>query len=275
MAFICGCSHSGTSLVTAMLGAHPLVYAIPRETRVFRENDDSRSAYLLFQRDYLPAALEKGATVLCEKTPRHIRRLGLMRETFPDARIVVIVRDARDVAASIKERTGSVDEAIRRWNRDNGIARREIERGRKDLFVVAYEDLIAAPEKTLAVISTHVGIEYHPNMLEFHKDERDWFGSNPKTGSDGGFQGHGQLRNWQIHQPLMDRRGRWRTILSEAEARRVERQCRELMSFFGYLLPTCTSPATRLFGVAGRELKELARVLKRSLRRTLRNKRRR
>jgi len=265
MAFVCGCGHSGTTLVAAMLGAHPSVYAIPHETSAFI-NSDVDAARALFQREYLPAALGNGATLLCEKTPLHVRRLPVVRKAFPGARIVVLVRDARDVTASIKERLGSLDEAILRWNRDNVIVRHEVERGRPDLIVVFYEELIAAPEKTLMAISAHVGVDYQPVMLEFHKDAREWFAGN---------DAHLRFRNWQIHQPLTDRRGRWVTILSEAEASRVEQECRALMSFFGYLPPTRASAATRILGRTWREGKELLRPARRRLRRMFGKTRRR
>jgi protein O-GlcNAc transferase len=190
----------------------------------------------------------------------------VMRKAFPGARIVVVIRDPRDVAASIKERLGSLDEAIHRWNRDNDLVRHEVERHRADLIVVSYEQLIAAPEKTLMTISAHIGIEYHHGMLDFYKDDRTWFGANNP---------HGRLRNWQIHQPLTDRRGRWATILSEAEARCVEDKCRELMSFFGYLPPTHSSAATRIVGTSWRQLKEIVRPTRRRLRQWLGKKRRR
>ena len=54
-----------------------------------------------------------------------------------------LVRDARDVVASMKERLGDFDAAIQRWNRDNVIAWHEAERGRPDLIIVFYEALIA------------------------------------------------------------------------------------------------------------------------------------
>jgi hypothetical protein len=256
MAFVCGCGHSGTTLVAAMLGAHPSVYAIPHETGAFVDSD-VRSARVLFERDYIPLAMQEGAAVLCEKTPHHVRRIPVMRRAFPGARIVVVIRDARDVAASMMERLGSVQRAVHRWNSDNDLVRYELERGGRDLVIVSYEELIAAPEKTLIAISTRLGIDYHPRMLEFHKDERDWFGDNP----------HGRFRNWQIHQPLTDRRGRWVKVLSEAEARYIETECRELMTFFGYLPATERRTIERVVGRAWRHLREPFRPVRRRLRR--------
>jgi hypothetical protein len=238
MIFVCGCGHSGTSLLAAMLGSHKDIYAINVETYCFTRIDLSDVGVReRFVETYGPPAQQKGATYICEKTPTHIYHLDRIRRIFPRGRILVPIRDPRDVALSIKLRTGSLREGYVRWNIENAIVRAEIKAGAEDVFVFRYEDFMQDVESTLGQVCRHIGIPYDPMMLNYYQDQRRWFGvaptdalsSSPPLPSD-----HVRFRDWQIKQPLMERRGRWKAHLIPAEVSEVEGTCKDLMRFFGY-----------------------------------------
>src|SRR5436309_3209703 len=115
-AFICGCGHSGTTLIAAILASHPQVYIPFEETNIF-----FKWAPLAMFRYWKirTAARRAGKSFLLEKTPRHIRRVERIRRMVPGARFVVPVRDGRDVVASIGRRLGNRKEALDRWISDN------------------------------------------------------------------------------------------------------------------------------------------------------------
>ena len=102
-AFICGCGHSGTTLLATILSAHPDVYVPLHETYAFFARRPGRLWRLWRLRR---ATLRAGKRYLIEKTPRHINALGTIRREVRGARFVVMVRDGRDVTASFAEALG-------------------------------------------------------------------------------------------------------------------------------------------------------------------------
>lgn len=241
MIFVCGCGHSGTSLITAMLGAHPQIYAIPEETGWFArlKLSDTEVIRAVTER-YVPDAKKKKAAYICEKTPTHLHHMARIQAIFPTASIVIPVRDPRDVALSIKLRTEDLKAGYERWLRDNAVVRDALVTG-KAVFTFKYEDLIENPQHMLSRVCTHIGITYSASMLNYHHDTRSWFGSKTAPTSDvPDAKDHVELRNWQIKQPIMERRGRWKSLLSQDEIVEVEAACSDLMMYFGYR-PTAPS----------------------------------
>ena len=227
--FVVGCGHSGTTLMASLLGAHPNIYCLPRETYWFLNNPKLDDEYPQARRD----ASNEGKTLVCEKTPRHVYRIDEIKRRFPNARFVAMVRDGRDVACSIKKRSGSLEGGIKRWREDNT----ELLKHENDDHVhrVRYEDLIEDKEGTMAGVLAFLGQEYTDEVFGFYKKNYNWFGVEPAKEADGvGEQSHVMRRSWQMSQPIHDRRGIWRESLSEQEAKRLEEQCADLMRHFGY-----------------------------------------
>lgn len=230
---VCGSGHSGTSLITAMLGSHPRIFAINFETRVFARNDDPEGVNAFLAEWRLEAARAR-CDYLCEKTPAHIFRLPLIREVDPAAPIIVPIRDPRDVALSFKKRMDSLEKGIVHWKSANALVRKRAEQV-GDLLTFRYEDLIGDPLRTLERICEAIGLEFSDAMLQFHEDEREWFRATERRETAGAHGAdHRDLRNWQIHQPIMDNRGKWRAGLTSEEVGQVESECAGLMAYFGY-----------------------------------------
>jgi Sulfotransferase family len=228
--FICGCGHSGTSLIANMLAGHPRVYIPLRETGIFLGSPGEALA------GYQHLAKEAGSAgkdVLLEKTARHIEGLELLRQIVPRAKLLIPVRDGRDVAASIARRIdGGLAEGTQRWIGDN--LRVLPERERPGVHVFRYENLIASPQHTLGRICAFLGIEYTAALLDFHQQQRLWFGERdiklvqPTA--------HEAFRNWQINQQLFDGRGKWRNEYQDEDMFRFrEEPARSIMAAFGYM----------------------------------------
>jgi LPS sulfotransferase NodH len=103
-----------------------------------------------------------------EKTPGQPAR-GVF-ELFPDAQVVHIVRDPRDVVASSLEtpwtppRTRLVAENWRQFTLDN--ARVGLDVGPRRFLQIRYEDLTSDPESVLGLVCTFLGEEFAPQMLD-------------------------------------------------------------------------------------------------------------
>lgn len=129
MVFVVGARRSGTNWLQHLLTLHPKIAAVPSETYLFWDAVPAlqarvqhglfsstktgltympREEFLDAVRDFcdrlfvnLRAAVDAGATHLVERTPWHARRVDVIRAVYPDAAVLHIVRDPRDVAASL------------------------------------------------------------------------------------------------------------------------------------------------------------------------------
>jgi Sulfotransferase family len=228
--FICGCGHSGTSLLANMFASHPEVFIPLRESETFLEPEQSARNWEALAAE----AAMSGKRHFAEKTPRHIRALATIRALVPGARFIVMVRDGRDVAASFIRRKGSAAFGLRRWLRDSQVALREAEAA--DVRLLRYEDLVVGPEAALREVCAFADLPFAPEMLRFHETRRLWFGveSLVKGSGENGEQ-HRLLRNWQVNQPIFDGRGQWRALLAPEDLALFEKpRVAAMMAEFGY-----------------------------------------
>jgi Uncharacterised nucleotidyltransferase/Sulfotransferase family len=205
-----GAARSGTTLLRAMVDAHPDI-AIPPESWFITEFASRRQQYETrrdfdverFASDLLahdrfgrwgveegdlyavlheaapqdyPSAIRtvfsywaarQGKPRYGDKTPGYATQLPLLAALFPEARIVHLIRDGRDVALSYSERFGiSTVKAIHLW-RSRVRAAREAGRalGVDRYHEVRYEDLLADPDSTLRDVCSFIGIPFSDRML--------------------------------------------------------------------------------------------------------------
>ena len=114
---VCGCGHSGTSILTRLIGAHPRIHAIPGESGVAKKQSYRRYRQAL---EGFWADTAAAADIWVEKTPKHVRHLAFILNAAPSSRSVLISRDPRDCVASLQRRYGRFSKALRRWRHDNG-----------------------------------------------------------------------------------------------------------------------------------------------------------
>jgi hypothetical protein len=99
---------------------------------------------------------------LLEKTPSNVRYMGDIVQALPQARLVAIHRDGRDVVVSDRSfrqcykraAAGSLRESILRWRADMEAALRA--RQDADLYVLSYEELVRAERETLRKLLDHL-----------------------------------------------------------------------------------------------------------------------
>jgi hypothetical protein len=228
--FICGCGHSGTTLLANIFANHSDVFIPLRETNCFLKSDRTQERWALWQ----GRAKESGRSHFMEKTPRHLLRIDVIRKLVPGARFMLLVRDGRDVAASYIKRFGEAKSGSKRWIRNNQIVRSE--QASPDVLVARYDELVTDLEATLRTMCNFAGLPYEEALLRYHEAPRNWFGEpEMRQGSGKQDQEHKALRNWQVNQPIYDDRGKWRKVLSEADLEPFrEGEGAELLAHFGY-----------------------------------------
>ncbi|MFN8518492.1 MAG: sulfotransferase [Chloroflexota bacterium] len=247
--FIGGTPRSGTTLVRRILDRHPSLCCGP-ETSILLPGgmriDQVASAYRWPAADLralMADSPSQGAFVdafaeryrrqrdrprWAEKTPLNVLCFGWALERFPEARVVHVVRDGRDVVCSMRQhpdrrwvdgvevkelRPQSVDAYMRRWVRDTeaGVAQRDDPR----YLEVRYEDLVADPERVMRELVEALGEQWLPELL---------VEKVPK----GGKRAHANSR---ISTASV---GRWRQDLTVDERRRVQAIGRPLLERLGY-----------------------------------------
>lgn len=225
---IVGCGHSGTSITLAILGAHSKIHAIPYESWFLHDKVDTNK----FIENFNIVSIANGKERWVEKTPKNIYYLDKVIKSYPNIKILYIIRDGRDVAVSIKNRFGDIERGIQRWVKDNSFGLQYI--NHKNLYAFKYEDLVDNFEQTMKKIFMFIGEEYEDDIKNYHKKTIKYY-SNDLTKPPSGFgKHHEQFRNWQINQPLFDGRGHWKSLTSQ-ELALVEKIGGELLRKFEYI----------------------------------------
>ena len=117
-------------------------------------------------------ARTKGARYWLDKTPQHTLHIGKIALSYPDARFIAIVRDAREV---LRSSFGSYRGPG--WRRRLALARRTFNlvhhtkeiglAGRSGrVRVVRFEELRSRPEETFRDLMAFLGLEFEPALLE-------------------------------------------------------------------------------------------------------------
>jgi hypothetical protein len=223
--FIVGCGHSGTSLLLVILGAHSKIFAVPHESRIAAHR---RWRFLAAMRRFNRWAIAHGKTRWVEKTPKHILHIDNILKHRPNARIVLIVRDGRDVACSLQKRHGSLEFGIRQWVQRNTEGKKYW--SHPNVHVLKYESLISAFEETMREVLAFIGEPYEPAIKEYYKCPQ----KIEKPASEG--KNDHSFENWKVNQPVFDTRGKWKNLSKEDQAL-VQEIGGELLKELGYAEP--------------------------------------
>jgi len=101
-----------------------------------------------------------------EKTPQHVFFIPTLRQWYPRCRIIHLIRDPRDVVASLLRMPWASPNVLvnaRLW-RDCVLAA-ERWSGTGNLLAVRYEQLVAEPQSELQRVCSFIGEEYRHEML--------------------------------------------------------------------------------------------------------------
>jgi hypothetical protein len=176
------------------------------------------------------SARQRGRQRFGEKTPDHALEASTLCDMFPDCALVHVVRDPRDVAASLLRMPWgdrSILANARRWLKCQDGALKCLHR--RNYFRIQFEALVADPGVELARLCEFLGEEYAPEMLAAKHGEpatARWWMDRARASFDAG------------------RLERWRQDLTPAQTALVEWLVRDQMQRFGYL--PCYEGVTRM-----------------------------
>ncbi|MCZ6687001.1 MAG: tetratricopeptide repeat protein [Gammaproteobacteria bacterium] len=205
-AFLVGFPRSGTTLTARILGAHPDVITSDEQPLVRRLMEfaevslglqpgsltaDQRSA---LSDEYWRMA-EAGATkpqadtVFLDKLPLNITRIGFIRQVFPQAKIIVALRDPRDACLSTFMQSFKPNPAMVHCTSLPDAAtlyckvmNTWLEICKNDLpgfFETRYESLVENFESSVRQLLEFLGLEWAADVARFHEKARSAYMSTP------------------------------------------------------------------------------------------------
>jgi len=212
-----GCGRSGTTLLLAILGAHPSISALDFETGLFtksRFSQDLQSNHLKniasIRSFFAIRGISEEATRWCEKTPKNVRNIESILEAFgSNVQIVLLCRDGRDTVTSIHPDHKGYFISPQEWIDDT---KRTLEwKGHPQVMVLKYEDLVRDFDRTIDGLLIFLGLPQSELLKNYSvntdvKKNRAWEnGVQPlKSNSIGKWK---QEQHQEIVQSLLDMPG--------------------------------------------------------------------
>jgi hypothetical protein len=178
-----------------------------------------------------------------DKTPMYVNYMFLVRNFFPQARFVHIIRDGRDVALSLmtsKWGPRHMNHAGHYWKwlvLGGMIGGRLM--GTEHYRQIRYEDLVCDPESVLKPLCDWLDMGFELGMLEYHKTAE---AQNAVRDL-----GHSPSTRQPIDRNLMQN---WKNEMSQGDHASFIRQAGSLLCYLGYDVPN----------LSGRQQKDLARI---------------
>ena len=156
-------------------------------------------------------AQREGKERFGDKTPAYLAAADELLAVWPDARIVVLVRDARAVALSITKLPFGPNNpyaAANWWARGIRAGLAAERRHPGQVLTVRYEDLVAQPEAIVSRVCDHVRLGYNSEMLAIERagpgkivaEQAEWY-----TGVSKPISADGSDR-WRTEMPDSDQR---------------------------------------------------------------------
>lgn len=227
---------------------HRLKVDLPRlKERLMAEGTSYPAFFATILQFYAEA---QGKVRAGEKTPHHAWYVDTLLDWYPSGRVIHLVRDPRDVCASLfnvpwgrKTATANAD----LWVNLTSAAERG--QGNPRFCRVRYEDVVADPERVMRELCAFIGEGYDPAMLSttpVSTADKPWF-----------LRSHDALSK--------DRLGAWQGQLSPNDVRLIEAGAGPLMKAMGYeLSESPASAALRLRGRVQSRLEDLKEKLVRA-----------
>ena len=157
-----------------------------------------------------------------DKTPGFARHIPSLERLFPRARYIHVVRDGREVAASLADIGWATSPVVGAfwWRKHVRAARRAgVRIGPHRFHELRLEDLVADPEGTLRLVAAALGEAYDPAMLDYAEAAADLPG-NP-------------IHHHVAEPPTAGLRD-WRKGLSSRDQEAVAAACGPLLGELGY-----------------------------------------
>jgi hypothetical protein len=202
-----------------------------RELRRLNAADSIRAFFRLY-------AEKEGKPRWGDKTPGYVKRMPLLASVLPEVRFVHIIRDGRDVAASVVSRSigpDTVPEAAELWSKTIRGAREAAARV-PHYLELRFEDLITDTETVLRRICEFIELDFDAAMLDYHERAEERLGERRRRKVREARDRPGKPRGHALtmEPPRDDQIAKWREALSEDDRRAFGAIAGDLLADLGY-----------------------------------------
>lgn len=216
--FIVGMPRSGTTLVERILGQNAQVYCAGEQEamefvaahykhqvsigRLENPSAVSSAKWAELRSMYLEKLPEISKPIFTDKLPHNFRNVGLILKLFPDAKIIQMHRDPKDISLSIYQRAFAPGHNYaNRWDdlkHFNAQADRYMAHWSSlqssQIMDLQYEDLVRDPQIHARQLIEFVGFKWDDGYLDFHESTSKSF----------------TFSEMQVREPITDKRiGAW------------------------------------------------------------------
>jgi len=172
-------------------------------------------------------AHSKGKKRWGDKTPKNLYAIDEIIKMFHFAKIVIVIRDCRDVAMSLNKAEFSkisYISAAKRWQRDANMTKKIIQKYDKQIYLLKYENLLENPNKTIISVLKFLDLPNDPDIMERYVRHEDDVVHTKST---------------LYRQPLNKNNiYKWKKYMSKRDIIDCEAIAKESMEYFGYEIST-------------------------------------
>ena len=198
---------------------------------------------MIFDAVFRAFARRDGKRRWCEKSPQNLQHIEEIAAAFPHAKVVHVIRDGRDCAASLHRRWQRTPElSVYRWQRTVEDARLQGARLGDRYYELRYEDLTSEPRIWMEDLLGFLGLPFFEEVL---------ISSHPQS------QREGELGGIEAKLP------RWQSYFPAERLERLDRIAGPFLSEIGYrrLLDTEACVPPRKWELASWRLVDFVRAL--------------
>lgn len=171
-----GCGRSGTTLLLAILGAHPQVSALDFESGLFTKSRFSSDIQRNHQKNIASLksflsirGIKNEASRWCEKTPKNVRNIKDILAAFKnEVQIVLLCRDGRDTVTSVHPDHEGYFISPQEWIDDT--IQTLAWKDHPQVKILKYEDLILQFDETIEDLISFLGLAQSSSLDNFSKN---------------------------------------------------------------------------------------------------------
>lgn len=121
-------------------------------------------------------------TIWGDKSPQYLVHMPILKEYWPTAKFIHVIRDPRDLVLSNRKAWGrNIYRTAHRWNEKVAKALKDSTELGSDHIHVLYEDLLDSPESTLKRLLDFLGLEMESSMLEVKSKTEEYGDAKGQT----------------------------------------------------------------------------------------------
>ena len=179
---------SGSTLLRVLLNSHSKIFAPhelhlrytaarlekkwSRRTMTAIGLDEPALTYLLWDRILHRELAASGKEIIVDKTPNNVFMPDRIRDCWPDARFIFLLRHPAAIAASRREWLGPNPDDEKNIERIRQYCEAlEAARQNYDGLTVKYEDITQDPAEVTQRVCEFLEVEWEPDMIEYGKFE--------------------------------------------------------------------------------------------------------